>query len=272
MALLQRVGAMKTKQFHTGNVHMDETTTTPATNNFGQIMVTQDYSKFKYMGGNRNVDLKHVRELQTQMERNPDLFKVLPILVNADWYIVDGQHRFEAAKALGMPVYYVQQKDMGLADARQLNIAQKRWTLTDFARSYADSGRRDYVELLRYKAKYPKLPLSIIVAYMAGAGQLGGDASNKFRRGEYTFRDAPDGESALDVLDSMRNILHRPVHYALAAALWTALHHEDFNEQKFLTKLGENPDALTITNSVRGNLRGIEDVFNRHNKVPIRLY
>lgn len=237
---------------------------------YGVIKKTTNYNQFMYMGGNRVVDLKHVKELQQQMERDRSMFASVPILVNESWYIVDGQHRFEAAKALGLPIYYIQHKGAGLADARQLNIAQKRWGLRDFAQSYADSGRKDYEELLQINDRYHRIPLSTVLEYLAGS-RSGGRTTDKFRRGEYQILDKEDGIAALDMLTEVIRIIGHPSTSAFATALWKVLHHSDFDEQQFIRKLKENPDQLLMATSSRQSLRSIEDIFNRHNRITVRL-
>lgn len=246
------------------------TTDTNTDHEYGVIKQTTNYNQFRYMGGNRIVDVKHVKELQQQMERNRDMFASMPILVNQDWYIIDGQHRFEAAKALSFPIYYVMQKHVGLSDARQLNIAQKRWGLIDFARSYSDSGRKDYTELLRVKHNYPRIPLSTVADYLNGR-RGGGRSTDSFRRGDYQIVDMEDGIAALDILTEVIEIFQRPATGAFSAALWHAIHHEDFNSLAFLNKLKENPEKLTMSTSTRAALRNIEDIFNRHNRITVRL-
>lgn len=238
---------------------------------FGVIKKTNNYNKFRYMGGNRKVDIKHVKELQTQMERNREMFASMPILVNEDFFIVDGQHRYEAAKGIGLPVYYIVQQRASLNDARQLNIAQKRWGLVDFARSYADSGRKDYIELLRIKDRFPRISLSIVVEYLSSR-MSGGARDVSFRQGEFVIYDAEDAISCLEVLDRVIHITGKPQQAAFARALWRALHHEDFDEQVFLKKLAEAPENLFPSTSAATSLRSIEDIFNRHKSIPVRLY
>jgi hypothetical protein len=238
---------------------------------FGVIKKTTDYGRFMSMGGNRSTDLKHVKEIEQEMERDRSMFASHPMLVNENWYIIDGQHRYEAAKNLGFPLYYIMQKGLGLSHARQLNITQKRWTMLDFARSYADSGRNDYAELLRINHVYPKVPLSTVAAYLSGTPR-GGGAGVKFRHGDYKIIDKEDGCAALDLLTEVVEVLGHPTTGAFASALWQVLHHEDFDERTFIRKLKENPDTLTIGTSIRACLRSIEEVYNRHNKIATRLY
>jgi hypothetical protein len=238
---------------------------------FGVIKRTTNYQQFMYMGGNRAVDVKHVLQLQAQMERNREMFASQPILVNENWYIVDGQHRYEAAKALGLPIYYIRQKNVGLSDARQLNIAQKRWGIKDFAQSYADSGRPDYKRLLEIKRDYPKIPLSTVADYLTNA-RGGGESSGRFRRGEFHIANESDALAALDLLAEVVKIVGRPASTSLASALQQVIKHDDFDERVFIRKLQENPETLVMATSVRACLRGIEEVYNRHNKMTIRLY
>ena len=66
----------------------------------GYIFEEPDYSQFKYLGGNR--DITHSKKLLESITQN-GYFNV-PILVNENMEIIDGQGRFEALKMLGLPI------------------------------------------------------------------------------------------------------------------------------------------------------------------------
>lgn len=243
---------------------------TQAPDKLRTIESTMDYRKFLTIGGNRNVDLKHVNQLKSEMQRNPDLFAALPVLVNENWFVIDGQHRLEAAKQLNLPIYYIQEKGVGLADTRQMNIAQRRWRIHDFAKSYADSGRPAYVELLKAWKQYNALPLSIVANYLGGTAG-GGSFTSAFARGEFQILDPEISYANLDFLTKVLSITGRRANNAFAAAIQKVLAHPDFDEELFLSKLQEAPEMLEIYSSARASIRNIEDIFNRRNKITVRL-
>ena len=178
-----------------------------------QIQVTKDYGQFKLMNGNRVVDYNQVKRLKREMEANPHLFAGNPILVNENNFIIDGQHRRQAAQELGRPVYYVVVSGITLDETRSLNVTQKHWVLMDFARSYAEGGQEDYRKFIAAVRKYPNIAPAIIMKVLAGGQrhQLGDD----FRRGEFPYDvDVPAGPYGADVpypADDQANVAMYPL-------------------------------------------------------------
>ena len=83
-----------------------------------QIHSTSDYSIFKILKGNRAVSELHVRRLAEAIKEK-DL--QIPIIVDDNLYILDGQHRLEAYKIVGNPVPYIIKSKFDLADVRAVN-------------------------------------------------------------------------------------------------------------------------------------------------------
>ena len=76
-----------------------------------QVHKTTDYFLFKPIDGNRNKNLLHINRLKKSISENY-LFTV--IIVNENYEIIDGQHRFECIKELELPLYYITCKGYGL--------------------------------------------------------------------------------------------------------------------------------------------------------------
>ena len=68
-----------------------------------QIKATYDYAMFHYHKCNRKVTSKKILKAIVKKDLTP----YCPILVDKDYNIVDGQHRFDACRTLGKPVYYI---------------------------------------------------------------------------------------------------------------------------------------------------------------------
>jgi ParB-like chromosome segregation protein Spo0J len=78
-----------------------------------QVNQTNDYEMFKTLDGNRTVNKLHVSRLKESFKT---AYLLSPILINQQNQIIDGQHRFEAAKILGLPVNYIICNDYGLKE------------------------------------------------------------------------------------------------------------------------------------------------------------
>ncbi len=95
------------------------------------IYKSGEYSKFKKIEWNRKIDENNVKKLLKENEKKFQLHK-FPIIVTKDFKIIDGQHRFEVAKKLKSPVYYiVDGKDYSFQAVHSVNKAGRKHTLKD---------------------------------------------------------------------------------------------------------------------------------------------
>lgn len=238
-----------------------------------KIESTYEYGKFKLMKGNRAISPSHVKELKREMQRNPELLAASPILVNENYFIIDGQHRYEAAKELRRKLYYIISDGTTIDHTRHLNTTQRRWSLIDFARSFADSGRKDYIEFLEMHDKFPLIPLSILRLYLVGR-QLH-DLDGMFRRGEFEIFNKEISRHLLGKLNEVITITHVKISTAMAVSLLELMtKNSDFDMDLFIQKLHRESarELFTPVNSRRGCMRSIEAVYNFQSKTQKRLY
>ncbi len=113
------------------------------------IKKTTDYDMFQKSSRNREIDSNNLSRLIRSLQDH-NLLEKNPIKVNSDLVVIDGQHRLEACKALGVPVYY-EIGDWSIPDMLTLNMAQKAWTQADFISYHANSEpkNQNYVRILK---------------------------------------------------------------------------------------------------------------------------
>lgn len=239
-----------------------------------EIKSTKNYAQFQLMQGNRAIDYNHVKRLKRSIQADPSLLQNNPILVNEHFHIIDGQHRRQAAQELGVELYYTVAHGHTLDATRLLNSTQKRWTLMDFAHSYAESGRQEYKDFVRLREQYPKIAPSILRLFLCGKETHG--LSDDFRRGEFKIEDLETAERNLELLDRVMKAgrLQR-INHSAATALLQLFGNEEFDSERFIRKLETHEGArerFIQMPHVRGNLRSIEEVYNFHSQAPVRLY
>lgn len=242
------------------------------------IQKSNIYGLFKLLGGNRPVDYNHVKRLKRSMQAYPNMFASNPIEVNEHMFIIDGQHRRQAAQELGVPVYYIVVPGASLEETRVENVSQRRWTLLDFAESYAESNRKDYKTFLRYVKQYPKIAPGILRVYLAGGQKNGLDID--FRNGEFTIGDEQHAANQLEklayVVDKTGIQVNAPMAHGFLQLLEgkVAKNSDPFDYDIFTAKLEKETarELLRPANSIRACLRSIEDVYNFGSKVTKRLY
>lgn len=116
-----------------------------------KVYVTEDYSIFNQLNGNREVIPRHVNEIVNSIQKNG--YYPVPILVDNNYTIIDGQHRFEALKQLNLPVYYVKNGFID-NDCIELNANSKNWNVVDYIKFYASKDIKSYQDLLNLWAPF----------------------------------------------------------------------------------------------------------------------
>lgn len=226
-----------------------------------QIQSTRYYDQFKVMGGNRNIDTNHVEKLKSAMLENPDWFKTKPAVVNEQGYVIDGQHRLQAARQLNMPFYYVVGEKMNLGAARAMNIRQKQWTLMDYIHSYADGGNKHYKFALEMIQRYPALTPGLVVAILQG-GVNDSNRNQDVRSGLLFVEDERSAEAQISAFNDIKKIVRRAMTITFVGIYMRLMERSDFDERRFMKHLEAKPDLLPMSGVAKDMYRAIEDVYN----------
>jgi len=107
-----------------------------------QVKTTNDYNMFKRCKGNRQINKLHVKRLKESMSEE---FIPMPIIVNEKNEIIDGQHRFTAAKELGLDIPFIKVNKLGKNQIHRLNTNSKNWNGKDYLYDYCEMGMSDYI-------------------------------------------------------------------------------------------------------------------------------
>ena len=126
---------------------------------------TKDYFLFKKLDGNRGVSELNKKRLMKSFNEN---YLISPIIVNENYEIIDGQNRFEAARELELPIFYVQIPFYGIKEVQVLNANQKNWSTDDYVDGYIDLGKADYQIYKDFRKKY-NLPSTQTIEILWGA-------------------------------------------------------------------------------------------------------
>lgn len=130
---------------------------------------TTKYEMFKDIASNREVDEKHVRKLMQAITKK-NMLNLNPILVNDKMEVVDGQHRLEAAKRLGVQIFYLTDSSIQKADIAALNSNQKGWTMMDYINFYTVEKRPGFDKLSAFLSQHPMLPPSTAMVMISDDG------------------------------------------------------------------------------------------------------
>ncbi len=148
------------------------------------IYSTTNYSLFKDQIGNRVKSKTHIENLKKSIG-GKNLLNAQAIVINENFEIIDGQHRFEAAKSLNLPIFFYKVDKLGAEETRILNIGKKNWDANSFMNSYADLGDQNYIQYRNFfEANRDIIDHNVVQLILGGLGREVGSKS-KFYSGEF---------------------------------------------------------------------------------------
>lgn len=250
------------------------------------VQKTDEYDIFNTLHSNRAIDPVNVKRLEESMEANGVLIN--PILVNARWEVIDGQHRLQACKNLNKHIYYLIVGDYGIGEVQALNLNQKNWGQADYAKSFASMGYEHYQNLLDFQAKYDEFSLGSCIKLLQnstssktiqrkrleGDRNISGESRQKqvFEEGTWEIDDydlAVEWATYLRRLEKYYDGYNRAGFVATMIGLFRK---EQFDKDEFLRKLNYQSNSLGDCSNVGDYLMLIEDIYNykKRDKVSLR--
>lgn len=130
----------------------------------GYVFESKDYDKFKLSRKlNRKVISAHIKNMQKSF-KEADLGEDFPILVDKEFRVIDGQHRFVTRKGLGFPIFYkISKRTYTAKELFLINKYVQKWTNEAFLEKLAQEGNKSAIKAISDAEKY-NTPLNIYLA------------------------------------------------------------------------------------------------------------
>lgn len=232
------------------------------------ISVTKDYSIFKYINGNRAINKANLAKIINNYESGIDLFAYKPILVDGDFNIYDGQHRFEACKKLGLPVYCMTISAQTLSSLILINNAQKSWTQDDYLNSYIQLGNGHYIELKEFKERY-QLNLSVAMELLVG----GRTDMEPFKAGKFKVKSSAAAEIIAKLYVQIGEVSPKLKTRQTARCLMHMVKSEGFSGKTLIKKLKFQTQKVIGCENIADQMRMFEEVYNFKSRAEhVRLF
>lgn len=223
------------------------------------VQSSTSYDQFSFFSVNRDINRGHVEVIKRTFTEIGNFTEKQPILVNEDYKIVDGQHRFTACKEMSIPIYFTMQPGLTAKDALAMNILHREWRLDDYARYHAESGDENYRKFLQLVGDY-ELSYSILITYAVGEKVPGATAG--FRKGEFVFRDVPGTRARLDKLVEVTDLVGIK-DQSIALAYLKVLEVRGFDQERMVRKLNQaGAQIMRRFGNVKEYQRAFEEVYN----------
>lgn len=242
---------------------MNNLKTEPMVNS--QVHTTTDYFLFKPIDGNRTKNLLHLNRLKKSMADNY-LFTV--IIVNENYEIIDGQHRFDVIQELNLPLHYIICNGYGLDEVHILNQNSKTWNAEDYLNGYCQLGYEHYIEYAKFKSKY-KFGYKECMLLLAGCDS--GGSFNKFYSGEFKIKDYNIAIKKANQIQLIGKYYDGYKRNSFVRTMSQILDNPKFDINQFINKLKIQPTVLKdCTNNEQYRLL-IEEIYNYRTREKVNL-
>jgi hypothetical protein len=223
-----------------------------------KILTSTEYSRFVSDPTNRPVR-SNPRLLQS-MKRHGwlDAYPMHVVKEGDRYKIKDGQHRFLAAKKLGIAVKFVVCQEG--ADIAAINDTQRPWTITDHVQSRSAGGDTDYQYLLQFSQAH-NLPVGVSAAILTATNVRKG-AGLAVRSGSFRVKDVEQAEKIARVVDATRQSVKWASHNLFIDAVRRCFSVEGFDVERLIKKIQAHPGLLSPQANLDGFLAMIETVYN----------
>lgn len=250
-----------------------------------QVIETNDYEKFVKLLGNRVVNKLHIKRLKDSFQKN---YLLSPIIVNDKFEIIDGQHRFEAAKELGYPINYIMVEGYGLTEVQTLNTNAKNWKKEDYLHAYVDLGYPAYIEFKRFMDEYEDFGIGACEVLLMNKATIGhtNRSDKKLRTvsnksGTYAVRYFQEGDLEIEdyelACENAEKILMIKPFYdgynrtVFVRAIIGIFKSENYNHSQFLQRLSSNPNVMQHCNNVTQYKIMVEEIYNFRSREKVSL-
>jgi len=224
----------------------------------GKVYKTDDYSLFKLSKFNRNVILK--KEMLNQAREG----LISPIIVNEDFVVIDGQHRFTAAKEVKVPIEYIVKPGLGKHDIVRMNTIQRKWSMVDYVEAFANQGLNEYIRLAELIKS--NIATSTEVAMISLNNLSSSSTRSRIEDGSFRFANYDKAVEFLEYYARFKKETGTPKRASVALGLWTLFQFEKVDRDRIIRKIistGLN-EEIKIKNYNRNEF--LKSVLESYNK------
>jgi len=230
-----------------------------------KVQKESDYSKFRSHMFNRKVREKP--GLQSSMAKH-GFIKACAIMVRplpkserpCVYEIIKGHHRFEYARRLGLPVYFI--VDDSSATLGELENNGQNWSVADHAFAQATAGNQDIIRMLEFQKQH-NLPFGVAASLFGGEGAGSNNKVDQIKRGTYKAGDLEHANAVVKITDacSLAGIKFA-TSKAFAAAVSSALRVPEFDGDRFCKCVEGNPGGIRRCTNQYDYLSEFESLYN----------
>jgi hypothetical protein len=174
--------------------------------------------------------------------------------------IIDGHHRFEAAKTLGIPVLFVEEPKSHGDLIGVANSVVGVWKGESFAKFYAQRGNPDYQDLMFYVER--GIPLQQASSLLHGESAHSGNTMQRVKHGTFKIKTDKYINAVLAIIDTVKDVAPEIAKKAYVNALSLLLFIKEFDADVLIKRIQSHPTGIVRCADKNQALEALEEVYN----------
>lgn len=237
------------------------------------VQKTYNYEQFTLEEWNRKLDKKNLARIDKKVEQEG--WRKIPILVDTNGKVYDGQHRLQYAKEHNLPVYYTVIKGLEKQDCQIMNTTQKKWDAKDYIHYYSKLGNENYIRLAQLCEEYSFLAPPIIVTAIKSRGYGGHEQfSTKDGKLIITDREAKKARNKLNFYKKVEPYIKmiKGKTSQLYNAIGFCYDLPEIDNDRLYRTIRERIKTIAPPANLEWALKGLEEIYNWHVKKQDQVY
>lgn len=229
--------------------------------------------KVSFLKGNREVNEKMVGKIMKSMAEYGILTCITATKYNGRYFIIDGQHRFSAAKKLGASIPAIIIPRQAINVIVDLNTIQKNWGLDDYADFFASNDDKDlalpYATLKQIREQTGLNYTALVKIYSTVS-------MAKFKRGELVLDSFDFAERFMGYLMDISDYVPFFNNARFILGYIHIAKHEQYSHERMMAKLKLNDKKkkylLDGESKPTSYGRLMQDIYNMHQKNDLVMF
>lgn len=230
-----------------------------------EVLKTYDYGLFEIMNTNRDINWKKVNDIANNFDDK--ISKATPIIVNDQYQIIDGQHRYYVCEQLEKPIYFMKFNGLDVTHSIEMNKRKSDWTASDFIQSFATRGFSEYQYLLKFiETKKLTIKAVLVLSHKHYKGVY-----DAIRNGSYINERKAIGEDNYFKLKQFKPFFKHWENGYFIAAFVMLNRKENYDHEYMIEKMEFCRDLLYRTNNIENYTEMLVGIYNRKLRIKKRI-
>ena len=178
----------------------------------------KDFSKFKILERNRDVNKSHRAKLISSMKEPRG--QVEPITINENWEVINGGHRLDGAIEGNLDhIIVIMSYGATIEDVIVMNTTQKKWNFWDFLKCHSHKTAPNHAPYQKVKKFLKDYPISHQAALWMLSGNNHDNGMEDFEEGKFKILHQEEAQKQGDLLRKVKG--YKTVDVSVTKFCWS---------------------------------------------------